>query len=250
MQDLQALFLRHFEVVQANEGPLLEQAHALRYQVYCLETGFESAERFSSPHERDEYDERAVHSLIRWRDSGEAHATVRLVLCDEADPSRPFPLEAHCPGVLPSVGSRFGGVPRDTFAEISRFAVSRQALARSVALSRLEGMAAARFIPYLTLGLFRAIVQMSVERCISHWYAVMEPSLLRLLTRFGIVFQPLGGLVDYHGLRQPCVASIDEVLAGIYFKRRDVWMLITDGGRYWSRPWMDEAPRLQVRHTG
>ena len=90
-----------------------------------------------------------------------------------------------------------------------------------------------RMLPLMTIGLFAGIVRMSRRHNITHWLAVMEPTLLRFLTRFGIYFQPVGSLVDYHGKRQPAIGVIDEVLAGIYAKRPDVWAVITDNGNVW-----------------
>ena len=86
-------------------------------------------------------------------------------------------------------------------------------------------------IPTITLGLFKATLQMSFEHGITDWFAVMEPSLLRLLTRFGIYFQPLGPVVEYHGLRQPCHANIDRLLETAQLARYDVWDFVTDEGR-------------------
>ena len=57
---------------------------------------------------------------------------------------------------------------------------------------------------HLPLGLIKSCVEMSVREGMTHWAAVMEPALLRLLTRLGIHFNPLGSLVEYHGRRQPC----------------------------------------------
>jgi N-acyl amino acid synthase of PEP-CTERM/exosortase system len=74
---------------------------------------------------------------------------------------------------------------------------------------------------------------MSAREGITHWAAVMEPALLRLLTRLGIHFNPLGRLVDHHGRRQPCWADLDVLLRRVYAERPDVWDVITDGGRLW-----------------
>jgi len=38
---------------------------------------------------------------------------------------------------------------------------------------------------------------------LTHWCAIMEPFLLRLLQMNAIHFIPVGPLVDYHGLGQP-----------------------------------------------
>ena len=79
----------------------------------------------------------------------------------------------------------------------------------------------------------RAIVQMSLEYGITDWLAVMEPSLLRLLSRFGIDFAPLGPLVNYHGLRQPSHANVGRMLDQVYKERFDLWEFVTEPGTLW-----------------
>jgi N-acyl amino acid synthase of PEP-CTERM/exosortase system len=59
----------------------------------------------------------------------------------------------------------------------------------------------------------------------------MEPTLLRMLQRLGIYFENMGPVVDYHGQRQPCFCSVDDLLATTWEQRPDVWSLVTDDGR-------------------
>jgi len=80
----------------------------------------------------------------------------------------------------------------------------------------------------VTLGLMRAIVQMSMENGITDWFAVMEPSLLRLLCRFGIYFVPIGPLVEYHGLRQPCYSDLDTLLERVRQEHYDLWEFVME----------------------
>jgi len=89
---------------------------------------------------------------------------------------------------------------------------------------------------HLPLGLIKSCVEMSVREGMTHWAAVMEPALLRLLTRLGIYFNPLGSLVEYHGRRQPCWVDVGAMLARVHAERPDVWEVITDGGRLWPLP--------------
>ena len=84
----------------------------------------------------------------------------------------------------------------------------------------------------MTVGLFAAIVRMTRANDITHWYAVMEPALLRLLRLFGVRFVPIGPDVDYHGLRRPCLAEVNKVLPNMKKVNRAVWDLITECGRY------------------
>ncbi len=95
------------------------------------------------------------------------------------------------------------------------------------------GVLERRIIQHITLGLFVAIVRMSVGHNITHWYAAMEPALMRLLKKFSIEFVPIGPIVDYHGRRQPCVAEIATVLASAERNCPDAWALVTDNGLTW-----------------
>jgi N-acyl amino acid synthase of PEP-CTERM/exosortase system len=66
----------------------------------------------------------------------------------------------------------------------------------------------------------------SAQQHISHWYAVMEPSLSRLLGRSGVEFTAIGPVMNYHGRRQPMIASVNDLLSNIYSKRYDFFRLI------------------------
>lgn len=237
-----------FDIEVAHTPELLEEVYALRYQVYCLENPFENPDDFPDQMEMDVFDRRSVHGLVRYRPTGMAVATVRLVLPDRQDPRSAFPIEEHCAASFAASGLNPGLLPRGSMAEISRFAVSKTLKRRAGEAGTLAGVGpdpdayvgplnnGKRLIPHVTLGLFAAIVRMSAQNDITHWYAVMEPSLLRLLTRFGIEFTPIGEPVDYHGLRQPCFGAVDQVLEGIWHKREDVWQLITTNGSDWPSP--------------
>lgn len=241
MDGLANTFTRFFDVKTVTTQEHLRSALQLRYQVYCLETGFENGEQHPDGLERDEYDGRSTHSLLIHRSSGMVAGTVRLVLPDKDDYEAAFPIEKHCSGLIRPTAAC---LQRSQVAEISRFCISKEFKRRIAephtvwgqppALSEDDqAMIQRRLIPHITVGLFAAIVHMSVQEHIRYWYAVMEPSLLRLLTRFGIHFTPIGPAVDYHGIRQPCFASADEVLRRMRDESQDVLNLITDGGSLW-----------------
>ncbi len=254
-QDLIEVFHRYFEVCEANTEALKDEVYRLRYQTYCIEHPFEDARRFPDQREVDDEDRRSVHSLVRHRPTGALAATVRLVLPDRCDRGVLLPMERLCSKTLTAAGLGPDRIAREHIGEISRFGVSKQFRRRagegdsitgascggSVAYSRRPQEA--RLIPHLTLGLFLAIVRMSADQGLRHWFAVMEPALMRLLVRFGIRFRPVGGLIEYHGFRQPCFGEINDVLARIWCERRNIWELITDDGRTWPAPAADVSVR-------
>ncbi len=90
----------------------------------------------------------------------------------------------------------------------------------------------------MRLGLMQGILQISQDAGLTHWCAVMERSLLRLLQGTSIYFQPLGPMVEYHGLRQPAAARIDGVLYRLFKEARPVFDYITDEGALW--PFMEQ----------
>jgi N-acyl amino acid synthase of PEP-CTERM/exosortase system len=238
---------------------MLAEAYSLRYQVYCVEHQFEDAALFPDNKEIDAYDCRSVHSIVRHRASGITASAVRLVLPDPDNPKALFPIEEHCETSFKQAGIDWRSLPRETMAEISRFAVSKTFKRRVGEVTTVAGVSErtdsyvdinsgdkGRQIPHLTLGLFVAIVKMSAEHGITHWYAVLEPSLLRLLARFGIELTYIGEPVEYHGYRQPCYASIDQVLAEVYKKCPDLWKMATEDGTLWPAP--DTTVRGQRGH--
>lgn len=244
--DLRAKFYEYFELVPAVTEALKREVYKLRFQVYCLETGFERLEDCQVVSEdgrwvyleTDAYDGRSDHYLVRHRRTGLYAATVRLVLPDQEDPCLPFPIEEHCVLEEPVTDP---GIRRH-LAEISRFAVSKEFKRRQDEAGTIAGIGSQpqvylasderRLLPHITVGLFAAIVRMSRAHGITHWYAVMEPALHRFLRLFGIRFWPIGPEVDYHGLRRPCLAEADKVLPMIRKVNPPVWELITDAGRY------------------
>lgn len=246
--DLISALNEYFELVHADTEDLRLQVYMLRYQVYVLETNFESqedCETLQQPDgstiyiERDEYDTHSDHYLLRHRRTGAYAATARLILPDPRNVMAPFPMEFHCqfnPGkqiVDPEI--------RNKLSEISRFAVSKDFKRRLGEMGTQAGVAEnvdayfepdeRRVLPHISLGLFAAVMRMIYQHHMTHSYAVMEPALHRLIGRFGVIFNQVGPKTDYHGTRIPCLGTVDEALPNIRRVAPSVWDLITDRGR-------------------
>ncbi len=225
------IYHRYFETVPADTPERLDEAYRLRYQVYCVEHPFENPLEHPDERERDIYDAHSVHSLLIHRPTGSVAGTVRLILPND---DIPLPIASICHHAL--LKERLALAPRNT-AELSRFAVSKQFRRRAtdtpiVDYGIVERAANPdpmdrRVMPHITLGLMKAVFDMSLERGITHLFAVMEPALLRLINRIGIVFDPIGPLVDYHGGRQPCHSGLSELLGRLRPIQPEIWTLIT-----------------------
>ena len=203
-QDFLSCYREHFEVVRASTPTLLDQVYRLRYQVYCVENAYEDPDRQVAGRETDIYDERSVHALLVHRRSDAVAGTVRVILpgTDRQDPPLPISVVADA-----EQRELLRQLPYSRTAELSRFAVSKEFR------QRCADPEDRRMLRYITIGLIRGALEMCRDHDIRYVCAVMERSLIRLLGRLGFVFEHLGGLIEYHGARQPCVAQVNQIVS-------------------------------------
>jgi N-acyl-L-homoserine lactone synthetase len=198
------------EVIIANTQELVRECLQLRHQVYCLEKGYFKPSNLGQ--ETDEFDAFSHHILLKYRPTGDAIGTARIVLSSRARGINGFPMGRVCPpGTL-------RGLPIQTTGEVSRVSVSKH---------RRIGIGAGQLI---RLGLFQGIVRISGELGLTHWAAIMEPMLHRLLNMDSLHFTPLGPTIEYHGRRQPTYANIEDCMDMLYRERPDIWDYITMDG--------------------
>ena len=203
-----------FSIELADTAAQQREAFRVRHQVYCVERGYEACD---GDVETDEFDGNARHVLLRHRASGEVVGTVRLVLPNMRRLRGSFPLQRVCGA------SALDAMPLHTSGEVSRFALSKD---------RRLGMEQAGCL--MRLALVQGLIQASDEAGLTHWCAVMERSLLRLLRTTGIHFQPAGPMIEYHGMRQPATCDIDVMLDRVRQEHGLVWDDLTQGGRLWA----------------
>lgn len=203
-----------YVVDTTNTPTLRHEAYRLRHQVYCVEREFEP--EMGRDIETDAFDAHAMHVVLKRRANLEVVGTARLVLPQPSLPGHGLPVQALC-GV--DLSAR---IPLATSAEVSRFALSKDRRGASCDATAL-----------IRLGLVQGLVRLSQECGVSHWCAVMERSLLRLLRYSTIHFEPVGAMIEHHGQRQPAVASIDAVLARMSREQPEIWRYVTLGGSLW-----------------
>jgi N-acyl amino acid synthase of PEP-CTERM/exosortase system len=228
-KDLSTLYTRHFDIVRADTPALLDRVYELRYQVYCIENAFEDPAENPGAREIDADDDRAAHVLLIHRESGEAAGTARVIL---PDCRRALPIRR----VLDSEGRRlFDHLPAHSVGEVSRFAVPKAFRRRrgedryaDIGMNEPKAAPEQRVMPFITFGLFRGIIGVCLESGLSHMAAVMEAPLIRLLGRFGLDFHAIGGVVEYHGLRQPCVARVFDLIEQVRGENETLWLYAKD----------------------
>lgn len=193
----------------------------LRYQVYCLEWGFEKEEDHPGGVETDKFDPHSVHIAARVKEapSTQVIGTSRIILGREVDR---LPIEGHC-----SFFPEFTPPPRRVSGEISRLAVSKHFRRRAVdklifshgdsayeseqTLSAASAQDRRKSENEIVAGIYMHLYAESKRLGVTHWYAVMAKGLYLLLKRWGVVFHPIGPELNYHGWRGPYMAEIDEI---------------------------------------
>ena len=220
-------FNAHFETLAADTPERVEMAQRVRYQVYCVENPHEKSSNTAGM-ETDEFDSHAAQSLLIYHAAQAALGTVRLILPLADDPEHSFSVQR----VMSAPALReLASLPLRSTAEVSRFSISRQF--RRMA-DTANGPEQPTFVsnsgPLIRLGLIQGLVRMSAQHGITHWCALMERTLLRMLSAMAIRFRPIGPLVEFRGLRQPCYCRISDVLAAVKCERPAFWSVITDGG--------------------
>ncbi|MBE0548948.1 MAG: PEP-CTERM/exosortase system-associated acyltransferase [Rubrivivax sp.] len=208
-------FAPHFRSRQARpeaDAPLMEQVHSLRFQVYCVECGFLSPEDYPDRQERDDRDAASAH-FCSFNLKRELVGYLRLV---PPDAEQSFPFQRHCSELLEGVS-----LPRPAeSAEVSRLMVRQDYRRRSGDLLagvtlKEDGSGATPErrdpSPQIMLSLYRRMYTYSVDQGIRYWYAAMERSLARALTRMNFAFRQVGPQTDYYGPVAPYLADLREL---------------------------------------
>ena len=199
-----------FRALELDDLPdLLRASYELRYQVYCLERHFLSADHYPLGYETDVFDQHAVHlGVLDAEDM--LVATARLVRRTEDG----LPMYGHCSLLVydPILAN-----PAAPVVEVSRLAVSRKYNRRKgdehYALeggTRGDTGEKRREGGEIVMTLYRALYQTSKRRGYTHWLAATERSLQRLVIRYHFPFRQVGPETDYFGMVAPYLMSLAE----------------------------------------
>src|SRR5262249_5884464 len=162
------------------------------------------------------------HSVLIHRATNMALGTVRIVLPVRDNLETSFAVQRVMDKESLKV---LNSLPLHRTAEASRFSVSRE-LRRAPNGSGNQDNSG----PFMRRGLVEALIRMTHDHGITHLCAAMEPTLLRMLAAMAIRFIPIGPLVEFHGLRQPCYCVLEDALNAVKRERPAVWALITNAG--------------------
>lgn len=241
MNDLEVAFHQYFEIVSADTPELLEEVFSLRFRILCINNtvpGF-CPSNFPDQLEKDEYDQRSAHFLLRHRPTKTFIGTTRLILPDPKHPEKKLPTELNTQfypkfQVNPSM--------RKHTAEISRFVMLNTFFKRKNEHYSLAGpinipsqatgtLRERRRFPHPMLGLVVGIMQTCAQYEIYHLLSSMEPALNKLLRFYGMQLNPVGPSADFHGSRIPYYGYLIDILDRMRQKHQSIWELVTDHGK-------------------
>ncbi len=210
------MFDENFRVCFADTPFGVSLHQRIRYQVFCLDKGFEDPGAFSAEQETDAWDDQSAHFIVQNRTTRQWVAATRLVL-----PRKEKPLPVDTLGIAMDSDK----VSRGRWVgEISRFCIisGRSAVAGE---DGTQGVSQMRPAPdsleewgigsvrqreqfEVTLGMVRAVVIFALKRNMSHCYVLITDAFARLLRKLGVILEQIGPAIEHRGMRTPYVIEL------------------------------------------
>lgn len=211
-------FRKYFRIVPAFSDELKNEVYKLRYQVYCLELGWEPPN--DTLLESDAFDARSYHCLLQSVNNDEFVGCIRIVVPDAYFPNMPLPFENVCAGSLDP------GVPdlsmqlNNSIAEASRLAVIGKYRSRRREKNKAFHMSKQDFeetghtrFPYIPVGLYMAMLHIARAKGVKKIYMLTEPLLARHFNMLGGGLSPVSKPVEHRGIRQAFELDVDQVIS-------------------------------------
>lgn len=222
-----------FHIHLAKTDQHRESSYNIRYQVYCKEFGYEQISDNMVEREVDEYEGQSRHCLLVHNSSNRAIGCARLVLADPQCPERPLPFWKHCSQAIDTSKFDPQSFTPGQVAEFSRIAIIEEFRRREKAENARPGSTFSitherrlSNFPVLPVCLLLAPLSMLINSDAEYGVAMMERKLVRLLAKYGILFESIGRELEYHGLRGPYVIHRDNVLCNLNTEVKEMFLEI------------------------
>jgi N-acyl amino acid synthase of PEP-CTERM/exosortase system len=230
-------FKKYFDVAPAVTPELQSQAYQIRHRVYCEELAFEPVRPDRC--ERDAYDTRADHILIRSLKANRFVACARVVRVDPADPSSQLPLERSCATAIDRTIIDPERLDRARIGEISRLAIVPEFRQRrgekntAVAVSEADfGSVDLPRFPYIQVALYYGTIALAKRLGIETIFILTEPRLAGHFAKLGARPHPIGAPIEHRGQRIPSVMTVTETEENLPRSVRPLYELLYDS--IWS----------------
>jgi N-acyl amino acid synthase of PEP-CTERM/exosortase system len=229
-------FKKYFDITPAVADSLQEEAYGVRHKVYCEELSFEPVRE--DHRERDEYDERAVHVLVKSVKFDRYAGCARIVRVDPGAPLSRLPVEKTCEHTIERGIVDPARLPRERIGEISRLAVTSDFRRRKggqttpMAISQPDfGVAQMPRFPYLQVGLYLGAIALAKRLGLETLFVLTEPRLANHFARLGVKIRQIGGPVEHRAERVPSMMSVTSIEANLPRPVRPLYEVISDAVR-------------------
>lgn len=208
------MFDENFRVCFADTpfGVALHQR--IRYQVFCLDKGFEDPSAFSTARETDAWDDQSAHFIVQNRHTQQWVAATRLVLPKRG---RPLPIDTLGAFDRHSLDDHHARI-----SEISRFCIIRN---RGPADTDVDVLAepepnslqawgigsvgkAQQF--EVTIGMIRTLVIFALKRKLTYCVFLVTDAFARLLRTLGLNLRQVGSPTEHRGMRTAYLIDMRE----------------------------------------
>ncbi len=222
---VQKLFDDTFSVVPVMRPQDLDNVYKLRYEVYCLERGFEDSYQFPHKQEIDIYDARSIYTLLEHKKSGEFIGTARLILPDQnhIDDNDFDHFPAQCLSSHPMVYDE-DIFPSKRTAEVSRICYS-QKKASELGINAMEQKL---ILPGLLSGIYMLCDLYEVDTLM----ALLEKRLIDRCHQIGFSPGEVGDSIEHKGIRHLVSYNRGQCADLVREKNLDIWKIITSNGKY------------------
>lgn len=212
-------YRKYFEIVPAINDQLKWHNYNIRHEVYCRELAFEPIR--ADQIETDEYDAHSIHCLVRAVATHMFVGCSRIVIADPSNPDAPLPFEKTCADVLNRSIVDPSRMDRSKIGEISRLAVIGQyrrrkgEMTQPFSISDDFGDSDRIRLPYMTLGLYLAMIALAQWKGIDTLFMLTDPSLATSIARLGVEMHQIGTPIEHRGTRVPSALFIEEIITNM-----------------------------------
>lgn len=224
-----ARFIQEFKFTLCITEHEKQLAYRLRHDVYCEELHYEEASDPIKKLEFDIHDQNSIHCLIEHRRTGLVAGCVRVVIPESSSPYplNQLPLQSYGSRSLTHAELHPQKLAQDSYYEISRLAVNRlfRTRIKDSPLSSQDSTAKRnitffsteerQLFPLLATSLFITGYALGRQLGKIQVFAMMEPSLPRLLALTGFHFTKVGETIDFHGRRSAYYINKQQAEKGL-----------------------------------
>jgi N-acyl amino acid synthase of PEP-CTERM/exosortase system len=224
-------YRKFFEIVPAINDALKWHNYHIRHEVYCRELGFEPIR--ADQVESDEYDAHSIHCLVRAVTTHMFVGCSRIVVVDPSDPAAPLPFEKTCADALDRNVLDPSTMDRSRIGEISRLAIIAQyrrrkgELGRPFSVNDDFGENSRIRLPYMTLGLYLAMIALAQWKGIDTLFMLTDPLLATSIAHLGVEVHQIGAPIEHRGTRIPAALFVEEIVANMDARVRPFFDTIT-----------------------